>query len=290
MSFWRRRSGEARPASSPEINMGPHVGAAGLTLGGALRDVSFSLPVGSCTAVLGANGGGKSTLLAALAGVLPPDAGQVFCAGPAAYLPEGCPLDGWVSVRRWLAFAERLPGWEPQVAARLMTALALPLDGGAAQLSQGQRVRLGLIMTLGRRVPVYLLDDPFLGLDPMAQVAAERFIAERSADATVLIANQDAAASERLCSHLLFLRAGGLGWCAPMESWRERFRRVRVYGPANTVDSLGLLVLHAESRGRTVEVLLDDPTGTAEDRLRARGVRVEAVPLPLDELLLCMVA
>jgi len=176
------------------------------------------------------------------------------------------------------------------VASRLTTALSLPMDRGASQLSQGQRVRLGLIMTLGRRAPVYLLDDPFLGLDPMAQVAAERFIAERAADATVLIANQDAAASERLCSHLLFLRSAELSWCAPMEAWRERFRRVRVRGPASAVESLGLLVLHAESRGRTIEVLLDDPTGSAEDRLRARGVRVEAVPLPLDELLLCMVA
>jgi len=290
MSFWRRGAGEKARRGEHPIDMGPYVGAAGLTLGDALRDVSFSLPVGSCTAVLGANGGGKSTLLAALAGVLPPDAGQVFCVGPAAYLPEGCPLDGWVSVRRWLAFAERLPGWEPEVASRLTTALSLPMDRGASQLSQGQRVRLGLIMTLGRRAPVYLLDDPFLGLDPMAQVAAERFIAERAADATVLIANQDAAASERLCSHLLFLRSAELSWCAPMEAWRERFRRVRVRGPASAVESLGLLVLHAESRGRTIEVLLDDPTGSAEDRLRARGVRVEAVPLPLDELLLCMVA
>lgn len=289
MSFWRRIRKQPDKPVARSAPMVPHVGTRGLMLGNALHDVSFSLPVGSCTALLGANGSGKSTLMATLAGVLPPDAGEVYCAGPAAYLPEGCPLDGWVSVRRWLSFAEQLPGWEPQVAARLLTAMNLPMSHGTSELSQGQRVRLGLIMTLGRRAPVYLLDDPFLGLDPMAQVIAERFIAERAADATVIIANQDAMASERLCSHLLFLSAGKVSWCAPMESWRERFRRIRVYGPLSSLDNLRLSVLHAEARGRTTEVLLDDPTSSAERQLRARGVHVDPVPLPLDELLLCMV-
>jgi len=268
----------------------PHLGATALTVGTALRDVSFALPAGSCTAVLGANGSGKSTLLATLAGTIAPDAGTTHCPRPAAYLPEGCPLDGWVSVRRWLELGARLPGWEPSVAAELREALDLPPTRTASQLSQGQRVRLGLVLTLSRRAPVYLLDDPFLGLDPMALVAAERVIAERSADATVLLANQDASASERLCSHLLFLRNGELAWCAPLEAWRARFRRVRVHGPTAPLDALGLLVLQAETRGRTTDVLLDDPAGTAEQRLRGAGVRVESVPLPLDELLLCMVA
>lgn len=257
---------------------------------GVLERVGFSLPQGSCTAVLGANGCGKSTLLAVLAGVLPPDRGWVELPRPAAYMPEGFPLDGWVKVGRWLKVAEHLPGWEASVGHALIEALPLPHKRPAGQLSQGQRARLGLILTLGRRAPTYLLDDPFLGLDPMAQVAAERFISLRASEATVVLANQHAAASERLCSHLLFLQAGRLRWCAPVESWRERFRRVRVRGPRSAIDGLGSLVLHAEDRGVATEVLLDDVAGKAEFRLRAAGARVDAVPLPLDELLLSMVA
>ncbi len=266
------------------------ISATALQVGAALRGVDFRLPQGSCAAVLGSNGSGKSTLMAALAGLIPPDAGSVTCPRPSAYLPEGCPLDGWVSVRRWLRLAEGLPGWEPAVGAALIAALPIPLNRTPDQLSQGQRVRLGLILTLGRRAPVYLLDDPFLGLDPMAQVLAEGFISDRAVDATMLIASQDASASERLCSHLLFLKQGRAAWCAPVESWRERFRRVRVRGPAEVVDSLGVLVLHAERRGAVTELLVDDPSGTAEFRLRAAGARVDPVALPLDELLLAMAA
>jgi len=268
----------------------PTIGARGAALGGVLHDLDFALPHRSCTAVLGANGAGKSTLLAGLAGALPPAAGQLFCRRPSAWLAEGAPLDPWVRVGRWVQLARGLPGWEPAVGDALLAALELPLRRQVSQLSQGQRVRLGLVMTLGRRAPVYLLDDPFLGLDPMARVVAERFIAERAADATVVIANQDASASERLCSHLLLLRGGTVSWYAPVDAWRARFRRLRVRAPAAAIDALGLIVLQAIPRGTWTELLIDDPAEVAEGRLLAAGARVEPAPLPLDELLLTVVA
>lgn len=264
------------------------VSARGLTLGRDLRGVDFDLPLGSCTAVLGPNGAGKSTLLGLLAGVLVPDAGQVQCLGPISYLPEGLPLDSGLRVRDVLGLVRRLPGWEPRVADPLLTALDLPLRHRTEALSQGQRVRLGVALTLGRRARTYLLDDPFLGLDPMAQVVVERAIAERAAEATVLLACQHAAAAERLCDHLLFLRKGGLRWCAPVDAWRERFRRVRIRGRLDAAHELGELALHIEQRGATLEALLDDPAGVAEARLRVAGATVDPLPLPLDELLLAV--
>ncbi len=264
--------------------------ARGLHLGGVLRGIDLDLPEASCAGVMGLNGAGKSTLLSVLAGVVQPDEGHIEAAAPVAYLPEGCPLDPWISVRRWMSLARRLPGWEEDIGGALIRELPLPQGRSAGQLSQGQRVRLGLILTLGRRAPLYVLDDPFLGLDPVAQVVAERWIAHRSAEATVVMASQHAGATERLCSHLAFLREGELMWCAPVESWRERFRRIRVRGDETALRALGMLVLHAERRGQVTEVLLDDPGHSAEARLSAAGCRVERVPLPLDELLMGMVA
>lgn len=266
------------------------VAARGLVLGDILRGIDLQLPVASCTGVMGLNGAGKSTLLSVLAGVIVPDEGELQLPSPLAYLPEGCPLDPWIPVRRWLALARSLPGWDDEVGGALVHELPIPAERSAGQLSQGQRVRLGLILTLGRRAPLYVLDDPFLGLDPVAQVVAERWNAHRSAEATVVMASQHAGATERLCSHLAFLREGELMWCAPVDSWRERFRRVRVHGSETALRALGVLVLHAERRGAVTEVLLDDPGGSAEARLRAAGCRVEHVPLPLDELLMGMVA
>jgi ABC-type multidrug transport system ATPase subunit len=118
----------------------------------------------------------------------------------------------------------------------------------------------------------------------------ERAIADRAADATVVLACQHAAAAERLCDHLLFLRKGGLQWCAPVDAWRERFRRVRIRGDLDAVHELGELALHVERRGQALEALLDDPAGVAEARLRIAGAVVEPLPLPLDELLMAVAA
>lgn len=266
------------------------VSAQGLTLGTNLCDVTFDLPLGSCTAVLGPNGAGKSTLLGLLAGALVPDAGTRHCLGPVSYLPEGLPLESGLRVRDVLSLVQRLPGWEPRVADPLQTAFDLPLKNRTSALSQGQRVRLGVLLTLGRRARTYLLDDPFLGLDPMVQVVVERAIADRAAEATVVMACQHAAAAERLCDHLLFLRKGGLQWCAPLEAWRARFRRVRVRGNLEAIHELGELALHVERRGSLLEALLDDPAGVAEARMRVAGAVVEPLPLPLDELLLAVAA
>lgn len=259
-------------------------------LGASLRDVSFDLPLGSCTAVLGPNGAGKSTLMGLLAGVLVADAGSVSCLGPVSYLPEGMPLDAGLRVRDAFAVIRRLPGWEPRVADPLLTAFDLPLQRRMDALSQGQRVRLGVALTLGRRARTYLLDDPFLGLDPMVQVHVERAIADRAAQSTVVLACQHAAAAERLCDHLLLLRGNGLQWCAPVDAWRERFRRIRIRGAVDAVHGLGELALHVERRGTTLEALLDDPAGVAEARLRVAGAVVEPLPLPLDELLMAVAA
>jgi len=264
--------------------------ADGLTLKPALSDISFSLPLGSCTALLGNNGAGKSTLLGLLAGIYQPSAGRVRCLGPVSYLPEGFPIDDQLQVRHAIDLVRGTPGWEPRWVDPLLAEMALPAKSRVGSLSQGQRVQLGVALTLGRRVRTYLLDDPFLGLDPMARVRVERAIADRSADATVLMASQQAAVSERLCDGLMFLRDGRLVWCAPMEAWRSRYRRIRIRDHLDAVHELGELALAIRSAGDCLEVLLDDPACVAEERLVRAGAAVDTVPLPLDELLMAVAA
>lgn len=255
--------------------------ARGISLG-VLDGVDLDVPKDACVGVVGVNGAGKSTLLAAMAGVLRPDVGSVE-RPPVAYLPEGCPLDEGIPVHRWLTMARGLPGWEPAVGEAMIAAFALP--PAATRLSQGQRVRLGLVLTLGRKMGAYVLDDPFLGLDPVAKVEAERWISLRAERARVLLAAQDLDAVERLCTHLVVLHRGRVAAAASVEDWRARYRAVRVVGPAPEVPAVW-----REHKGDGWELILDDADGALEDQIRRAGARVEPRPLRLDELLRRMVA
>lgn len=252
-----------------------------LGVGDVLAGVTFSLPAEGCLGVVGLNGAGKSTLLALLAGVLRPDEGRVDVPPGCAYLPEACPLDPGVSVNSWLKLARRLPGYREDWAFALEEALPLPTRRAVQRLSQGQRVRLGLRMTLCRQTPAWFLDDPFLGLDPVAHRAAESTIAARCADGPVVLAGQDTAVMERLCTHLLLLRDGKQVWFAPLADWRSRYRAVRVPLVRRAeVTALGPVVLSVRERGTTLEVVLDDASGEAASALQG-----DAMPLSLLDLI-----
>lgn len=161
------------------------------------------------TAVVGPNGAGKSTLLRALAGLLPPAAGQVLLEGkplaswPAperarriAWMSQQGPASGDLPVRDVVALG-RLPhtGLFAQRSAADERAVdeALHAVGGGAwaarplgSLSGGERQRVLLARMLAVGAPVWLLDEPAAHLDPPHQVSLWRWLRDRSRARTVV--------------------------------------------------------------------------------------------------------
>lgn len=158
---------------------------------GGLRlfsDLSFALGAGSLLRVRGANGSGKTTLLRTLAGLTRPAAGSVRWRGEAIgeeYRKEMLFLGHAPAVKDELTVLENL-----ETAARISCLEFSDADiaGALAQLgvarlaglparylSQGQRKRAALArLALSRRVPLWLLDEPFAALDEdaIARVSA----------------------------------------------------------------------------------------------------------------------
>jgi len=165
----------------------------------ALRDVTFTATEGHAVAVLGPNGGGKTTLFRALLGELPATAGTVRVHGVTAYVPqtERSRLDFPVSaldVALMGAYA-RTP-WYRRVADgdRALARAALQRVGlgdragsrfGA--LSGGQRQRVLIARALVQDAGVLLLDEPFAGVDRASEEAIMGILDELRGEGRVLL-------------------------------------------------------------------------------------------------------
>ena len=140
------------------------------------RDLGFHLAPGGALVLSGPNGSGKSTLLRLLAGLTPPAAGTLSWDGQdaladltaharrVAYLGHQDAIKPGLSVRENLDLHARLHHRpvEPALAALGLTALS---DLPARMLSAGQKRRLALARLDLTPAPIWLLDEPTLGLD-----------------------------------------------------------------------------------------------------------------------------
>jgi heme exporter protein A len=131
-----------------------------------LEGVSFALAPGAALVLRGPNGIGKTTLLRTLAGLQPALAGK-FEVGPkaVAYAAHADGIKTVLSVRENLAFwASAYGGGDVDSALAAMNLQALA-DRRAANLSAGQKRRLGLARLLVTGRPIWVMDEPTVSLD-----------------------------------------------------------------------------------------------------------------------------
>ena len=149
-----------------------------------IAGLSFEAPKGSALIVTGPNGAGKTSLLRALAGFLPVEAGSFALEGgdnertvgeQAHYLGHLDGVKAALTAGENLAFAAAMLGGDSSRKTQLaaLTALGLPhvVDFPARLLSAGQRRRVALARLLVAERPLWLLDEPTTALDAGAQTA-----------------------------------------------------------------------------------------------------------------------
>jgi len=176
-----------RPATSPAVRV--RNVSAGYDGRPAIENVSLDIGAGSLVAILGPNGGGKSTLLKVVAGLLKPWSGTVDVLGaPAgreahrvAYVPQAELVDWSFPVTVWdVVMMGRYPRLgpirRPSAADRDAVHEALHSVGMAERsrtqigsLSGGQRRRAFLARALAANPDLYLLDEPVTGVDVTTQ-------------------------------------------------------------------------------------------------------------------------
>jgi ABC-2 type transport system ATP-binding protein len=194
--------------------------------GMAVAGISFALPAGSITGLLGGNGAGKTTTIAMIMGLVTPTAGTVRVLGadmprqryrvlhrmnfesPYVEMPMRLTVRQNLTVFGRLYGVRDLAGRIAQVADDLD--LVDLLDRPTGKLSSGQKTRASLAKALLNRPEVLLLDEPTASLDPdtadWVRGNLERY---RSANgATVLLASHNMLEVERLCERVIIMKNG----------------------------------------------------------------------------------
>jgi ABC-2 type transport system ATP-binding protein len=151
------------------------------------EEVNLSVPGGSLLWLSGANGAGKSTLLRAIAGLLPFN-GEISVLGArpgslearkhCLFVPDEPALYEDLSLREHAEFTAGVYA-QPDALTRTLHWLEVfdlehRLDEFPASHSRGMRQKLSLALALGLELPVTLFDEPFNGLDAVAQENLQR--------------------------------------------------------------------------------------------------------------------
>jgi manganese/iron transport system ATP-binding protein/manganese/zinc/iron transport system ATP- binding protein len=196
----------------------------------ALREVSFRAVPGDRIAVLGPNGGGKTTLFRVILGELAARTGRVDVAGDVAIVPqtERSRLDfpvsaldvvlmGTIAGRPWW----RGPGRRDRDAAReALRSVGLEDRAHATfgALSGGQRQRVLVARALVRRARVLLLDEPYRGLDAASAARLDELTAELAAEGRVLLIATHDVAQARAWDQVLCLNGRQVAFGPPADT------------------------------------------------------------------------
>lgn len=192
----------------------------------AVDGISFTVPAGSTTALLGGNGAGKTTTISMLLGLIKPTAGDIQILGvdmrrarhkalarmnfesPYVDLPKRLTVRENLRVYGRLYSVRNLRGRIDELAEEL--ALKEFLDRPAGTLSAGQKTRVGLAKAFINKPELLLLDEPTASLDPdTADWVRQHFSNyQKQSGATILLASHNMTEVERLADNVIMMNKG----------------------------------------------------------------------------------
>lgn len=204
--------------------------------------LDLRVPAGSVYGFLGRNGAGKSTTIKMLLGMVQPSCGRVELLGHAladlpppargriAYLAEGHPLYGWMTVAEASRFARSFHAdrWSRPMLDQVLDHFEIPGKAKISRLSNGQRANVALALAIAPDPDLLILDDPTLGLDTVARhdflLSMIHLVQRRGR--TILFSSHILADVERVADRVGILVDGVLRVDCPTDRFKEGVGKV----------------------------------------------------------------
>lgn len=190
-----------------------------------LQDVSFQLESGKIHGLVGDNGSGKSVLLKCLCGILPWERGMIRIQGKEMHPGKGTPpllglviehpgfigsMSGWRNLK-YLAGIRGIAG-DAQIKASLeQVGLLHEAKKPVKKYSLGMRQKLAIAQALMEAPDIYLMDEPFNGLDKTSTAAIQKLFMElRAQGKTFLLVSHHPSDISSLCDDVYAIENGSI--------------------------------------------------------------------------------
>ncbi|MFD2207579.1 ABC transporter ATP-binding protein [Kiloniella antarctica] len=203
----------------------------------ALRNISFSLELGSTLVIIGPSGSGKTLLLKTILGIVQPDSGRVIVGGVDTSDYSGNNqklLDRFGMLFQQSALFDSLPVWQniafkalknrqadqtniKNEAIKVLDQVGLRPDVAdlyPAELSGGMQKRVGLARAFAGDPEFLFLDEPTAGLDPIMSNSISKLITAQSKNdrITSIVISSDLKSARKISDHMIMLHEGEIVW------------------------------------------------------------------------------
>ena len=180
-----------------------------------LHQVSFDVQAGELVGLIGLNGAGKSTTINHVIGLLKPFSGQIEYKEQIAYVPETPILYPELTLREHLELTikayqlDKKAAWKRAENLLSTFRLANKLDWFPADFSKGMKQKVMIVMAFLTEAKLFIIDEPFYGLDPLAvKDLLDLIQAQKAAGAAILMSTHVLDTAQRYCDRFVLLNDG----------------------------------------------------------------------------------
>ncbi|MGO2722428.1 MAG: ATP-binding cassette domain-containing protein [Lactobacillus sp.] len=205
-----------------------------------LTDVNLTVATGKIVALLGANGAGKTSLMRVIAGLAKNYRGEVAVAGKTELaqrknaLAFNENLQGFSKSEKLATilsfYAAVYPDFDEERFNQLQEFMDLDLNQRLGQLSRGTKAKLVIALTFSRQVSLYLLDEPFSGIDVMSRKKIiNSILLWKGEDATILLSDHFVDEIAQVLDEVAIIKERTILCHVPADQIRERGETVSAY-------------------------------------------------------------
>lgn len=267
----------------------------------AVNDVSVTIYGQNIFGLLGINGAGKSTLLRMMAGILKPDAGQIFMDGRQMrddrelksqifYLSDEQYFFQNATLDMMKCFYEKIyPEFSKGDYEAYLYFFGLEPDQKIRTFSKGMKRQAGISLALSSHAKYLLCDEVFDGLDPIVRQSVKKTLVEEAGlrGLTVVMASHNLGELEDICDHIGILHKGGILLSKEMEKMRKDVHKFQcVYEEPQKIYLEEQLELLSYTRQGFVETITVKGELAAVCKMIEGGgpLKYEKLPLSLEEI------